>query len=143
MKKPELLLIIEDLEQTQKLVTYNLNKLFIDKNISLEERWELYCRACETKVFHEEHYYSLDFKFMKDNNWEWYEDFCGDRYKTIYLHDLVDDILEHLWGEIGFDNESYTPIITDNEFQEIVEPRMDLIKEEILACGYASFIYDW
>jgi len=132
---------LKDMGESRKLASDAIKLIFQNKNHSVSDRWEIFCEAVESNAFCEENCYGMDFDFMKENSWEWYDDFCHDRYKTVCLVDLVGQIDEMWWGEIAFTKDEQ--ILSDQEFDEMIEPRLNAVKEEIMQSGYSSFVFDW
>jgi hypothetical protein len=96
-----------------------------DKTIDLDLRWKLYCHAPAS--FKNENSYIVNFeaeKLLESGKINWYDDFYRDRYCTVYMKDIVQDMYE-------------------DEREKYSEDFIQTFKEEILELNLDSFINDW
>lgn len=89
-----------------------------DSELPLEQRWDIFTQIHQflpTKSY----YMSFD---SLGNAWSWYDDMYVEKYQTV---DLI----------------RFAERVHDNKKWEHID--FNALKEEILACGYGSFINDW
>lgn len=99
----------------------DLKVFLVDKDYQLDERWRIFKKASELGLL-ETNSYSLDFKILEDKKINIGEDVYIDRYQTYDLANLIG---------------------TWRIAEKLTKEEIDILKEEILACGYGSFVYDW
>lgn len=136
---------IAEQEKTRHQTISTLKKFFVDKQYTLEQRWDVYNQACSAGVFYDVQTWYPDFKFMKQRDWTWYDTFNLERYRVQTFVDLVDTIVEMWWGDMAIEyvDGKYVQILTDKEFDEMITKDLDEIKEEILESGLSEFEFDW
>lgn len=128
--------IYDNIEKLNNMVVgakATLEKLYNDKSIPLEVRWDIFQKAPE---------------YLKNSEWAVHsglEDILGEhsvgydgsildceRHQTIYTYDLIMYFEERKLEEL--DSEELTP--------EHIET-LNKLKEHILSTNLGSFVYDW
>lgn len=115
----------EDIEQRLKKAVAKLKEVLVDKSLPLYGRWglfEKFSKYLETKTF------VVNLNELEKFGWfTFYDTFSIEKYETVDLSDIIVMIQESIeYGD-----------------QQLKEVDIDALKEEILACGYGSFVYDW
>ena len=124
---------LSELRKARSIIQDNIKDIITTEARPLWQRWNIYQDACNDFIYYNLNPWVLEFNFMKDLGWEWYDDFYYDRHRTVCLSDLYDQIFENL--ACGVDEARYE--------QEFVHEWLPKIQEEIMACGFTHFTYDW
>ena len=103
-----------------------------NQDISLEERWEVFCEAPIDWKNDNSYVVSFDVeKSLRKKGYElsWYDDFYIEKNETVIMQEIVERIKESL----------------DEELKELgwSEELLNDFKNEILAKNLGSFDYDW
>ena len=106
----------EEAEQNLRKAVNRLLVFISDGENSLEERWALYTKFAE---YLPEAYPYPTFRNLL--HYGWFDHFNYSRYETVRLPNVVDLVIEN-----GLDDVD-----------------IDALKEEIMAFGHGSFVYDW
>lgn len=96
-----------------------------DKNIPLEERWEMFVDAPNFWKVHKS--YQANFRIERKIEMEWFDCFCCEKYETIEMVDIVEQIED---------------FIDDEDYSWTTELQIELM-EEILEQNLGSFVLDW
>ncbi len=115
--------ILNSLYEAEKLLEVALEEyrsFVADKSNSLEERWQLFLKF---EKYLPVSGWVVEFSTLKNNRFfdNYFDTFQFEKFETVSLANLPDVALER--GLVGLDVES--------------------LKEDILASGYSSFVYDW
>jgi len=120
LNEKEMSAVIINVNHTISVGKAQLATYITDKNISLDDRWNMFCKS--PMQMRNQEPYIITFKWEnKYKEIQWYEWFSTDRYATIDM----ETIIEHM-----FDYEH-----SDEQIEDM--------KEEILEKNLGSFIYDW
>jgi hypothetical protein len=112
----------------------NLVLVLADKDLPLEERWELFVNSPDMLKNHRSdivHFKCID----KGGYFDWQQGtFNYERYETVNLVDVIHR-LEHS-GDYFLKKKPGKEFLADPKF-------IEEFKEEILSMNLASFVYDW
>jgi hypothetical protein len=106
----------EEAEQNLRKAVSRMLAFISDGENSLDERWALYTKFAK--------YLPKAYPYPTFRNllyYGWFDHFDYSRYETVNLPNVVDLVIE-------------------NELDEV---DIDALKEEIMAFGHGSFVYDW
>lgn len=96
-----------------------------NKEISLEERWEVYCLACEAGIYAKNCLCCVDLETLESHSRfsTYYDDFYIQRYTTVHFYELVRRVEENMarWPGLNLND----------------------LKEEVLSNEYTSYLFDW
>ena len=111
---------LEELNTSMKEERASLLTYLSDKNVSLEDRWHMYCKAVETGYITANKSYGDGYLDLlgRDNP---YVDLGMERHETRYFSDMFDPIDEG----------------------DFTSGQVEAWKEKVLSSGYASFTFDW
>jgi hypothetical protein len=120
----DLKISILSITEQKKALLARLRAMFVEKSISLEHRWDLFCAAHRAGLL-PTYGYQQSLPTLDALDVSWYDDFYKDRYALVEWEDIVQSIQGSPKGLAKF------------------LAVLDQIKEEILAAGYGSFENDW
>ena len=117
--------MIERMIRDKKEFGESFSKFISDHSVSLEERWELYCLACDNEIYSNNNSFVIDLKTLESHKKfsSYYETFFIEKYTTVLFYKLVERIESSPNRWTGLD--------------------LNALKEEILANRYTGFIFDW
>lgn len=119
---------IETINTLTKALETNFAKVIADTSIPLVERWELFCSAPDSVKGYDS--CTPNFECLEEHGITFYDTLYYERYQTIHMLDLVDQI-EH--------SSRVHKQLTGISPEELVV----LLKEEILKYNLGSVRYDW
>lgn len=126
--KDHILQLINEVAKMRAAAVQVLTRYLKDVNQPLEERWVVFEVGHNLLPVHD---YVLHLDVLDDNdNFSWHDDFNLERCETEDLVDVVDRVITE-------QENSY------NTSKKLHWVNVDQLKEEILQCGYGSFVYDW
>jgi hypothetical protein len=111
-----------------KEISATFGNVFVDKNVPLDDRWELFKVAIDERIYFNENC-GCEGPMMQELNMTFYDHLYVDRYATITMPEYYERVAEHI-------EETYT----DEKVAEVM--KLDL-KEQILSEGYSQFYHDW
>jgi len=121
LNEKEMSAVIINFNHTLSVGKANLATYIRDKNISLDDRWKMFCKA--PMQMRNTDSYIVTFNWEKKyHEISWYDSFGYDRYATVDM----EDVITAMW-----------------ENEENNEEELKDMKEEILEKNLGSFIYDW
>lgn len=128
--KQRFLDLIDLLSVQMDILKNQFIEYFKDKAVPLEDRWDVYTKACIENVFINEYCWIFHSVVIEDKlKLDYYDDLYIQKYQTISFLDMVEQVEDEVKNNEKFVNFSKSII--------------DELKEEILQSGYSSFIFDW
>ena len=122
----------DEYEAQAKREKAEFQALLVNQDVPLDIRWNLFKRAPAAMVEHRSFYvdYSAMEQLNEGHEVSWYDDFYVERYNTVNIVDIVDEMPSNDDKTMGSN--------------AVANPELYAkLKEEVLAKGVRTFVFDW
>lgn len=129
--------ILNKMNLKQKFDIYNsdtlslkqeLEQYITDRNIALEDRWDVWVDAPSALKNHES--YIIHLKSLPEDFIMYEGEYPVERHQTVNTSDIIECIKEGSWDRV-----------TGNPVPYNID--INAVKEEIISLNLGSFVYDW